>query len=257
VAHEIIRSKDNAALKRARAIGAGREDGLLLEGERLVRDALASGHALDFALVAESRAELADEWRRAGLDARIVADALLEQASRLRAPPGCIAVAALPAGRTPRELAELPGLLLAVAGVADPGNLGALARTAEAAGVVGLAIATGGCSPWNEKALRGSMGSLLRVPVALAPVAELARAFDAAGRDAVRAATRGGGPYDEHRWSAKSVLWLAAETGALPPELERARAVTIPMARGVESLNVAAAGAVLLFEAARRARTAR
>lgn len=254
MAHEIIRSKDNAALKRARAIGAGREEGLLLEGERLVRDALASGHAIECVLVAASREALADEWTRAGLDVRVVADPLLEQASRLRAPPGCIAVASVPASRGARELAELSGLVLAVAGVADPGNLGALARSAEAAGVAGLAITSGSCSPWNEKALRGSMGSLLRLPVAFAPAAELARAFDAAGREAVRAATRGGVRYDEHRWIAKTVLWLAAETGELPAEVANARAVSIPMARGVESLNVAAAAAVLLFEAAKARR---
>jgi len=255
VTSEIIRSKDNAALKRARAVGTGREDGLLLEGERLLRDALGGGRQIEFVLVAESCAALAVEWRHAGCDVRVVKDELLAGVSRLRTPPGCLAIAALPVGADIRELAARPGLLLAVAGVADPGNLGALARSAEAAGAAGLALAEGGCSPWNEKALRGSMGSLLRLPVALAGVDELAQAFRDARREQVLAVARGGARYDEHAWSERSVLWLAAETGALPAALSGIAGVSIPMAGAAESLNVAVAGSVLLFEAARHRRS--
>jgi TrmH family RNA methyltransferase len=255
VPHEIIRSKDNAALRRARAVGAGREEGLLLEGERLLRDAIASGQQLEFVLVSAEHSELGDEWSAAGLDVRVAATGLLEGSSRLRSAPGCMAVCATPRTLSPQELAARDGMLLAIAGVADPGNLGALARTAEAAGVAGLAIVAGGCSPWNEKALRGSMGSLLRLPVGLASVDEFNAAFARAGRRPVRAATRGGAPHTEYAWSARSVLWLAAETGALPEGAELFEAVSIAMAGPSESLNVAAAGAVLLFEAARQLRS--
>lgn len=149
------------------------------------------------------------------------------------------------------ELDAGPTSLVAVAaGIGDPGNLGALARAAEAAGASALVVTGSGCSPWNEKALRGSMGSLLRLPVAVVREGVVDALARLSFRQ-VRAATRGGVSLDAFNWSGPVALWLSSETGALPPEAETFEGVSIPMARGVESLNVAAAAAVLLFAAGR------
>ena len=112
----------------------------------------------------------------------------------------------------------------------------------------------GGCSPWNEKALRGSMGSLLRLPV-LRPAAapEAVARLGSLGFRQVRAATRDGTPLERFDWSGRIALWFSSETGGLPAELD-AHAfedVSIAMAGGVESLNVTAAAAILLHAAAR------
>lgn len=254
MAEEPIRSKDNALLKLARAVAAGNEPGwLLLEGERLIDDARRAAHALESVLVAHDRPELAARFAAEGLAPKLVRAELLDALSRLRTAPGCLALVRAPAGlpleRLPRGASAL---VLVVAGVADPGNLGALARSAEAAGADALLVAQGGCSPWNEKALRGSMGSLLRLPVGLAPLAEIASALRAAGYRGVRAATRGGRDYAAFNWSGRVALWLSAETGEASLEGLPQESVSIPMRGPAESLNVAAAAAVLLFEAARR-----
>ncbi len=246
---DVIRSASNPALKRVRAVGAGREDGVvLLEGDRLVDEALRQDLELELCLVAEERAPRAAELAAAGAPVRLVPAELLQRVSKLVTSPGVLAVGAAP---RPLALTELDPrvarLVLVACGVSDPGNLGALARTAEAAGA-GAIVLVGGASPWNEKALRGSMGSLLRLPFAFADDAASARAaLD--GYRQVRAATRGGADFAGFDWSGPIAVWVTAETGQLPAEAEGIEGVTIPMAGAVESLNVTAAAAVLLFAA--------
>jgi len=260
---EPIRSRSNPLLKRVRAAAAGRgEDEILLEGDRLVDEALAAGLELTAVLVAEERAGRLAELARRGAPVRAVGGELLADVSALESSPGCLALARAPAARGPEALPDAPDALVVVAaGLQDPGNLGALARTAEAAGVRALAVTAGGCRPWNPKALRGSMGSLLRLPVIeLAPTQASVTALAGQGFRHVCARTRGGTPFERFDWSGRIALWLGGETGAFPGELARASeafaGVSIPMAGAAESLNVTAAAAVLLF-AAGRARTSR
>lgn len=260
---ETIRSSSHPLLKRVRAAAAGRGEGeLLVEGDRLVDEARAAGFALEAVLVAEERVERVAELARAGVAVRTVRAGLLAGVSALDTSPGCLALAREPRGRTLDDLpAQADALLVVAAGIQDPGNLGALARTAEAAGVAALLVTRGGCRPWNPKALRGSMGSLLRLPVLeIEPSTRSADELARRGFRHVRAWTRGGKAHDAFDWTGRVALWLTGESGALPGELARAaegfERVSIPMRGGAESLNVNAAAAVLLF-AARRAGAAR
>lgn len=251
----IIRSRANPELKRIAAARGGKSGELLvLEGDRLVDDALASGLAFDAVFVAEGRPERAAELAARGAPVKSVADELLGRLSALSTSPGILALARAPADPDPAALAPDPrALVLVAAGVADPGNLGALARSAEAAGARALCTLAGGASPWNEKALRGSMGSLLRLPMhrfgsASAVLAALPR------HRHVRAATRAGTPWRRFDWSGPLALWVSSEAGLeIGDETGGARFedVTIPMARGPESLNVTVASALLLFAAGR------
>ena len=254
---ETIRSAAHPLLKRARAAAAGREDGtILLEGDRLIDEAVQRGVELEVVLVSDRRPERAAELRAAGLPVRAVLERMLDAVSRLESPPGCLALARQPA---PARLGELAlgedALLAVVAGIQDPGNLGALARTAEAAGARGLIVVAGGCDPWNPKALRGSMGSLLRLPVVRHESARAALAeLDAAGFRSVAARTRGGIPHESFDWTGRIALWFGAETGELAGDVARSTAaVSIPMEGAVESLNVTTAAAILLFAARRTA----
>jgi TrmH family RNA methyltransferase len=249
----VIRSAANPVWKRIRDAGRGRVgEELLLEGERLIEDARRSGLALEVLVVDEERADLVQRWESAGLEVRTAAAHLVARASELDTPPGCLAVARRPAPLPLAELSTRGRLLLVVAGVADPGNLGALARSAEAAGAAGLVLVRGGASPWRVRALRGSMGSLLRLPVsevddAASAASELARA----GFRQALAATRGGASLERFDWSGRVALWVGGETGDELCGLRELEPVTIPMAGAVESLNVAAAATLLLFAAAR------
>jgi TrmH family RNA methyltransferase len=249
-----IRSASNPLLQRARAAIAGRErDLVVLEGDRLVDDALAAGFELEVALVAERRAERARELAGRGIAVRRVADALLERVSGLTSSQGLLALGRAPRERTLTGLRLGPeALVLVVAGVADPGNLGALARSAEGAGAEAIAVVAGGAGPWSPKALRGSMGSLLRLPVlAFADARAAADELAGHGFRQVRGATRGGRKPSELDWSGRVAVWVGSETGALPEVADGFERVTIPMKASVESLNVTVAASLLLFAAGR------
>jgi RNA methyltransferase, TrmH family len=145
-------------------------------------------------------------------------------------------------------------------GVQDPGNVGALLRTAEAAGASGAYLTGGSADAFSWKALRGSMGSAFRLPhfrvrAAVAVVERLRQAgLRLVGTDAGASA-----PYDRADLRGPVALFVGAEGSGLPADVldtldER---VSVPMAGAVESLNVAVAAGVLLFEAARLRRAGR
>jgi TrmH family RNA methyltransferase len=247
---EVIRSRSNACLKRVGGVLAGKEpETLVLEGERLVRDALGAGLALELLLLADDR-EVDDLDAR---DVRVVEAGLLGKVSALKTSPGVLALCAAPVAVPLAALAaDARALVLVVAGVGDPGNLGALARAAEAAGATALVCLAGGASPWHPRALRGSMGSLLRLPVvAAARAEEVAATLAARGFRGAVAATRGGARPTEFDWSGPLALWVTGETGEAPFAAQALEPVTIPIAAPVESLNVTVAAALLLFAAGR------
>ncbi len=241
-----IHSRQNPLVARVRAARAGREDQMvLLEGERLIVDALGGGMTIEVLLVAAGR-PLPDSLAALAILCREVTPDIAQSLSALERGPGLLALARAPAER---PLAECPrhdrGLLAVAAGVSDPGNLGAIARAAEAAGATGL-VRIGGASAFGDKAVRGSMGSLLRLPVyGCKDPAELRTL----GWRVVAAATRGGSDPRTFDWSGPVALWIPGEVGGdAPPSAER---VTLPMGGRVESLNVATAAAVLLYAAGR------
>jgi TrmH family RNA methyltransferase len=157
-------------------------------------------------------------------------------------------------------------LLLIAAGVQDPGNLGTLIRSAEAFGATGVLTTAGTVNEWNQKALRASAGSVFRVPVVEAGVAELmglkargVRMFAAVAAESESnsvAACAGGGSVSAADADLVSAcaLMIGNEGAGLTPELLQisdAR-ISIPMPGPVESLNAAVAGSLLLYEASRQ-----
>ncbi|MFT7670275.1 MAG: TrmH family RNA methyltransferase [Planctomycetota bacterium] len=249
----VIRSKTNALLKRVGSALSGKVPGVLvLEGERLIDDALAAGIVLEVALVAEERAGRAEELARAGVSVRLVEAELLQRVSALETSPGVLALAESPASRELSSLNEKEASrVLVVCGLQDPGNLGALARSAEAAGFRALVSAGRGARPFGPKALRGSMGSLLRLKVyEVQGVESVAQQLRAEGFRQVCATTRGGTSWREFDWSGSLALWVSGETGIEPEVMKNFEGVSIPMAGEVESLNVTVATSLLLFAAA-------
>ncbi len=247
----VIRSRANALLKQVGAVSAGKERGLcLLEGDRLIEDARAAGWRLEVVLCVEERLDRARELETAGETVRLVERAQLERVSELETSPGILALAAAPAGESvPLDPVSAPRVLV-VAGVADPGNLGAIARSAEAAGFADLVVVSGGARPFGSKALRGSMGSLLRLRVREEPDGvAVACALAKAGYRQVAPATRGGTDWRSFDWSTPLAFWVDSETGEGDEAAADFERVSIPMAGRVESLNVAVATSLLLFAA--------
>ena len=166
--------------------------------------------------------------------------ALLAEVSTLAHPPRVIAIYRredLPRGTR--------AAMLALWHVADPGNVGTLIRAADAFGA-GVALSAGCADPTGPKALRASMGSIFRVPLA---------GFDEPAGRRIAFVPRGGEPPADVDLTGDVVFVLGAEREGLPEEmLARCDAtVTIPIAGGAESLNVAMAGTLALYELARRA----
>jgi len=250
-----------------RRLRRSKGDRALLEGPHLVAEALAAGLVLEDVLVEPGFLEQTD----AGEEIRAILAALPEPPDEAApdvlasladadSPRGIVAVAALPRSGVDGLPAEPDGVYLFLEGIQDPGNLGALARSAEAAGATGLALAPGTVHPNHPRALRGSAGSLLRLPVAVGVEPEaLDRHLAAARPDAdaprwIALATRGG----EGLWQADLSGCLVLALGAEGPGLSSALAarcttrLTIPLAAPVESLNAAVAASLVLFEIRRR-----
>jgi TrmH family RNA methyltransferase len=248
----LLESPANPLLKRVRRLARGgrRDPRFLLEGRKLVQAALESGIGIECALVARGRAT--DDVRALearGIEVVEVTEKLFREASTLDSPEGILAVARRPA-RSPSDLAP-EGVVLVSAGVQDPGNLGALARVAEAAGARALVLLKGSADPFGPKALRGSMGSLLRIPVF-----EIAET-DALSKRGFRLAAlvpRGGVDFREADWRPPVALLLGRESSGLDETTVAVSdlRVSIPMRGAVESLNVATAAALVLYEANRR-----
>jgi len=143
-----------------------------------------------------------------------------------------------------------------VVDVQDPGNLGALIRVSEAGGVTGMIVAGDSANPFSWKAVRGSMGSALRLPLARSPsIDAVMQEIRKSRAKAIAAVPREGHDPDAVDWSGRIVLLLGGEGAGLDAHVVEAtdERITVPMEPPVESLNVATSAAIMIY-AARRGR---
>jgi TrmH family RNA methyltransferase len=257
-----LRSRANPLYKRLCALKerAGERDLCLLEGPRLVLEALAAGLTVVEA-AASPRAEASPagpaalaELRQREVPVRRMTAELVASLSETETSQGLLALARRPAFSEEEVYRETP-LVLVAEGVQNPGNLGGLIRSAEAAGATGAILAGACADPFSWKALRGSMGSAFRLPHLRG--IEIGAALDAlAARGIAVLATDAGGErrYDEVDLRGPVALVVGSEGAGLPAAVsERAAArLRVPLAGRVESLNVGVAAALVLFEAARQ-----
>jgi TrmH family RNA methyltransferase len=233
----------------------------LAEGVRLVEEALAAGMSVRGAAVsptleatARGRA-LKAALERAGARLEVMDDGALERLADTESPQGVVAVI------QPRQWdwedlrASGRAPVVALAGVQDPGNVGTILRTAFALGAAGAVALPGTAELNNPKVVRASMGAAFRIP-ALAGTVEAFLAWAAAGSIELWAAAADGDPVGATPRSARPIALILGNEGAgIPPALagRAARRVAVPLAprAGVESLNVAVAAAILLYEVTR------
>lgn len=234
---------------------------MLIEGATLLEEALAAGATIRTVAVTRARlaapdiAHLIDRLEGHGAEVVQVSDAVMGAMSPVRAPSG---IAALGAHRTVDRAAVCAGpdaLVVALVHVQDPGNVGAVLRAAEAGGATAVITCGETASPWSWKALRGSMGSAFRLPLSHAAVpAEAVDAARSAGLSTLACVQSGGDAPAAIDFRRPTMVFLGAEGAGLPPGVLSAcdRRVSIPMRAPVESLNVAVAAALLVYEAARQ-----
>ncbi len=257
-------SKKNPRVQAARLLARdakerASEGRFLVEGPKLVREALAGAVEIVEVFVSPKLAE-----RDAALAAMLgsqrvtileVDDATLADLAALQVSQGIVAVARIPARGGAEAMLEGDGDLLIAAGVQDPGNAGALVRIAAAAGFAGVVADRETADFFSPKAVRGSAGAVLRLPVVrVDDLVAFAGGFAWKGGVVLGAVPRGGDAPGKVDLGKRVALVLGSEGQGIPAALADALTarVTIPMAGDVESLNVASAAAILAFEIRRR-----
>lgn len=254
---DVISSASNTRLKQVRTLlhyskRRRTEDKFVLEGVRLVNDALANRATLEYVLLQEGTptdntniAALEQQLQQQAIDYAYVEQVLFDDFSDTENTQGVLAVCAIPT----LELPPAPTLILILDAIADPGNLGTILRTAVAGGVEGVLLAPGCVDAYNPKVVRAAMGAHFQVPLARAGWKEIA-AFELplmladAGTGTIIYNTDLTQPF---------ALVIGAEAHGFSEEA-RAYAqhvISIPMLRG-ESLNAAMAATVIVYETHRQ-----
>lgn len=186
------------------------------------------------------------------LKAETVSPDVLEKMADTKTPQGILALVRMQPGRL-RDLKKGP--LLVLESVQDPGNVGTLFRTAEAAGAGGILLSADSADPYSPKVLRATMGAIFRLPLVIAEdLAETVQALKTLGYTVFAAHLKGEDLYAEAAFPEKTAFLLGNEGNGLSAALsaQADRLVRIPMEGKTESLNVAVAGALLLYEAKRQ-----
>lgn len=261
----MIKSRSNEKLKFVRAVRDGRRDSFIfVEGEKLVAELAATGLPVASVFASASFAEkpensgLLDRCCGCGAEISILADQIFPSIADTRTPQGIVAVAERPAASletiAERLLGRRSDLPLAVFldRVNDPANLGAIVRTAEAAGAAGVITSVGSADAFSPKSVRGSMGSLFRLPVAEGVAVDDLVTF-ASGLDAAISATVAGKgtPHTDVDWAKPRVLAFGSESHGVSDDLlsVSGETITIDICSPVESLNLAVSCGVILFHA--------
>jgi TrmH family RNA methyltransferase len=211
----------------------------VVEGPVLVAELLASSLEVSHLV---GTADLLEVHRDAGVDLFQAAPGRLAGVLSTKTPQQLAAVA-----RIPTAAPLPPGGLLALVDVGDPGNVGTMIRTAEAGGIAGVALVGACADQWNPKVIRASAGAVLRLPIVALDTTGL---FELDRRPVVATVVSGGENYGSVDLS-DAVLCLGNEAHGLDREFVKRcdHAITIPLAGPTESLNVAAAAAIVVFAA--------
>ena len=259
-----ITSRDNSLLRHARAVRDGKNpESIFVEGTRLCEEALTSGLPIEAVIFSE---ELARKEKPASLIERFekvptklaeVSEKLLASISYTKTPQGIVVLATHPRSDQKSFKAKQPAspFLVIMHGVNNPVNVGAILRTAEAAGATGAITTAYTADPFSPKSLRGAMGSAFRLPIWTGGSYDEVIAW--CGKRGIRtlcADAEASKTHAEVNWRGPCALIVGPEsTGLSSGEIALANeAVRIPMHGSVESLNVAVATGILLYEAARQ-----
>ncbi len=256
----MISSPSNPKIKYVRSLARRRtryqEERFIVEGLRLFDEVVRAESWPELVLFTQEAgsdpraANLLDVLRHQGVPCYPVTDKVMAVCSDTEAPPGLLAVLPFVPWGIPKGLTWA----LVCGGMRNPGNLGAILRAAAAAGVQMVWLTPGTVDPYNPKAVRAGAGAHFCLPFASLSWEELEARL--AGWDVWLAAAGGAQPYQAVDWTRPVALAVGGEAEGADPRLANLATgrVRIPMERGIESLNVAVAAGIILFEIARQRR---
>jgi TrmH family RNA methyltransferase len=256
-----VDSRQNARVKelrRAFAEGAPNQQGeVAVEGMHLVEEAIRSGLRLATVFISDSGRERAHKLLpqlSSHTECLLLPDPVFSSAVPTETPQGVAALVRVKAVSLESILEASPALLVMTAGLQDPGNLGTIARSAEAFGVTGLLLGERSVSPWNWKAVRGSAGSLFRLPTAKVELATTMPQIKSRGIRILATSSHKGKAISEVDLRGPVAFVIGNEGAGIPKEVlaQADDLVAIPQSSQVESLNAGIAASILLYEAARQ-----
>jgi RNA methyltransferase, TrmH family len=275
---DVITSRDNKWLKQFRAAlrGTGPRDGepIGVEGPKLVEEALRSGLEAEALLVSDAGESEAGRILDAASASEMgiprsrvlrTTNKLFEGVAGTDSPQGVAALFRQRAWgfddvlRRPGTMRGSSPLVIVLAAVQDPGNVGTILRSAEAFGATGAVATRGTADPWSPKALRASAGSALRLPVLRGmAIPVLLAQLKIAGVKIYAATSAPNGRATKADLREPAAIFVGNESSGVPAEVARAAdaLISIPMAAEVESLNAGVAASLVLYEAARQRNSA-
>jgi TrmH family RNA methyltransferase len=258
----IVQSKQNARLKELRRALAhpGRDAHSLagIEGPKLLEEALRAGLRVACVFVAQGAEHLLDELQLPPETEVLLLPRELLDAALATETPQPVAALVEPPSWTWTDLFDAKKktapLLIVLAGLQDPGNVGTILRSAEAFGATGIISLPGTVSAWNPKAVRASAGSVFRLPLLTVEDEDCFTRLRHEGVKILTTAVEGAEAANRIDLAGPVALVIGNEGNGVPPELAAKAdgAVTIPCPGPVESLNAAIAASVLLYEASRQ-----
>ena len=263
-AYPSLSSRQDALVQRCRRLAAdpSADTGVLLDGAHLIREALEAHLTLDVVLVtpdfldgaSAADRSLPERAARTGAPVFAATARVMDAASPVRTSTGIVAIAVWTPSPIGRAFRPAPALAVGLVGVQDPGNVGAVVRSADGLGATGVIALEATAHPAGWRALRGAMGSTFRLPVCRS-------AWETARQEARRVSARIVAAIADHARPVTDIdfreptfLLVGNEGGGLPEEIvsEADARVTIPMRLGVNSLNVSVTVGVILYEARRQ-----
>ncbi len=249
-----ITSKDNALIKQIAKLQSSarerRETGLFVaEGLRVCDDCAANGVEIESLVISKSyfekQGEKLNKYTENARETVLVSDNILSKIADTKTPQGILVV-----GKIPSIMAggiKADGKYVALENIADPSNLGAIARTAEAIGIDGIIASADGCDPYSPKVLRASMGTVLRMDIIVTDNFE--SDLRASGLKLFGCVVSGGKDIRDVIFPKGSAVIIGNEANGLTDAIkEISENITIPMQGSAESLNAAAAAAIAMWE---------
>jgi RNA methyltransferase, TrmH family len=247
-----VESLTNPLVQQVKKIADGRSDKFwILEGKKLVLEGLKSGIPLQELLITtdimerKKDAEISEILRKASGHYTEVSSEVMKKISTLETPPGILGVAERLPVPEKLQIKKFAGFIF---GIRDPGNLGTIIRSAEAAGCDFVACSSDCVEPYSPKVVRGSMGSIFRVPVfKIVNEREFLEKFRREGVRLYGLQSRGGTNLFDLKPAFPAVVLIGSETRGIQPGMPFDETVSIPMQGQIDSLNAAMAATVCFY----------
>ena len=256
-----VESRQNARVKELRRAfndaAPNAQGEVAIEGMHLVEEAIRAGLRLGTVFFSESARECVHKLMpqlSLQTETLLLPDEVFASAAPSETPQGVAALVKVRTFKLNEAFVPAPALLIISVGLQDPGNLGTIARSAEAFGATGMLLGERTVSPWNWKAVRASAGSLFRVPAVKVELAAALRDSKTRGVRVLATSSHKGTPISQADFRGPVALIVGNEGAGLPKDIlaQADEIVVIPQSSKVESLNAGIAASIVLYEAARQ-----